>query len=185
MDNRVFVAFYSRRGHTRRLASEVCRGLETTRVRVDCLELEPERELGLFQVGARSLTHTAEPLAVDCNADLDGVNLLVLGTPVWGGFPAPYMRSLLERVEDLKGLPVVLFATCAYGDRSAEGDLREMVKASGGRPMDYHLWRVRRDGSMGLETASEAVVDSVLSLLPRGPSPATREGDVPGSGSRD
>lgn len=176
VENRVLVAFYSRRGHTRNLAREVCKGLEATRVQVSCLELEPKREHGLFGVGTSSLTRTVEPLADDCCADLEGVNLLVLGTPVWGGFPAPYLRSLLEVTQDLKGLPVVLFATCAYGDRGAEMELREMVRSTGGRPMDYHIWRIRRDGTRGLDRTTEAVVGSALALLPKDPSRGPLDG---------
>lgn len=169
MENRVLVAFYSRKGHTRKLAMAVCKGFEDSGVQVSCLELRPEKEQGLLQMGVSSLTRSAEPLAEDCYADLNGVNLLVLGTPLWGGFPAPYMRSLLEGLEDLKGLPVVLFATCAYGDRNAGEDLREMVRSTGGRPMEYHVWRIRHEGVTGLAETTEAVVDSALSLMPRGP----------------
>ncbi|MCK4969685.1 MAG: NAD(P)H-dependent oxidoreductase [Thermoplasmata archaeon] len=165
MSNRAIVAFYSRSGHTRALGLEICRLLKAETVLVDCVELEAERELGLLTVGARSLTHSKEPIK-ECEMDLEGANLMILGTPVWGGSPGPYMRSLLERVEDLKGLPVVLFATCAYGDRKASNDLREMVRATGGRPMDYHVWRTRKDGGDGLSRVAASVVDASLVLLP-------------------
>lgn len=161
----MIVAFYSRTGHTRALGLEVCRMLKLASVAVDCIELEPERQVGLLQAGAASITHSKEPIK-ECQVDLDGVNLMVLGTPVWGGNPAPYMRTLLDRVADLKGLPVVLFATCAYGDRKAEKDLREMVKSTGGRPMEYHVWRIRRDGSGGLADTADKVVGSARLLMP-------------------
>ena len=166
MRNRAIVAFYSRSGHTRALALEICRLLKAKTVEVDCVELEAERELGLLTVGARSVTHSKEPIK-ECEMNLEGANLMVLGTPVWGGSPAPYMRSLLERVGDLKGLPVVLFATCAHGDRKAGNDLREMVRTTGGRPMEYHVWRTRKDGSDGLSRVAVSVVDTSLVLLPR------------------
>jgi flavodoxin len=166
VNNRVLIAYYSRTGKTKELAHEVFKGLEGPNADVECLELKPERKLGVLQAGARSLTHSYEPIMAECHADLKGVNLLVLGTPIWGGFPAPYLGSLLERMEDLKGLPVVLFATCAYGDRRASDELRDMVKTSGGRPLDYHVWRIRRDGNGGMARTAAAVVDSALHLLP-------------------
>jgi hypothetical protein len=144
----------------------LCRLLRAETVEVDCVELEAEKELGLLTVGARSVTHSKEPIK-ECHLDLEGVNLLVLGTPVFGGSPAPYLRSLLDHVMDLKGLPVVLFATCASGDRKAESDLREMVRTAGGRPMEYHVWRTRKDGGDGLSKVAVSVVDTSLVLLPR------------------
>lgn len=165
MSNRAIVAFYSRSGHTRDLGLEICRLLRAETVEVDCLELEAERELNLLTAGARSMTHSKEPIK-ECQMDLEGVNLLVLGTPIWGGSPAPYLRSLLDRVMNLKGLPVVLFATCGNGDRKAEKDLRDMVRTAGGRPMEYHVWRIRKDGSDGLSKVAVAVVDTSLDLLP-------------------
>lgn len=161
----MLVAFYSRKGHTRDLGEAICDGLHRASVLVECVELEPERVVSMLSASASSLTRSIEPIK-ECRVDLDGVNLLVLGTPVWGGLPAPYMRSFLRRVQDLKGLPVVLFATCAYNDRKASLELREMVRTSGGRPMEYHLWRTRRGGTDDRWAVAESVVDSSLCLLP-------------------
>jgi len=163
--NRVFVAFYSRKGHTKELGQAVCRGLERSSVDVTCLELMPEKEVNVLSASASSFTHSSEPI-MECQVDLEGVNLLVLGTPLWGGLPAPYMRSLLERIEDLKGLPVVLFATCAHGDRNAANELREMVKSNGGRPLDYYLWRIRKEGPEGLNRTADKIVKAAMDILP-------------------
>jgi flavodoxin len=163
--NRVFVAFYSRKGHTRELGQAVCRGLEESSIDVTCLELEPEKEVNVISASASSFTRSSEPIK-ECQVDLEGVNLFILGTPIWGGLVAPYMRSLLERVQDMKGLPVVLFATCAYGDRNAAHELREMVRSTGGRPLDYHLWRIRKEGPEGRDRAAGRIVKAALDILP-------------------
>jgi flavodoxin len=163
--NKVFMAFYSRRGHTRELGEAICQGLQQASIDVECLELVPERQVNVLSASASSFTRSPEPIK-DCQVDLDGVNLLVLGTPIWGGLPAPYMRTFLQRVNDLKGLPVVLFATCAYDDRNASHELRDMVRTWGGRPMDYHLWRTRKGGRNDHKAVAESVVDSSLCLLP-------------------
>ena len=163
--NRVFVAYYSRKGHTKELGQAVCQGLEDASIDVTCLELMPEKEVNVLSASASSFTHSSEPIK-ECHLDLDGVNLFVLGTPLWGGLPAPYMRSLLERVEDLKGLPVVLFATCASGDRNAAHELRDMVRASGGRPLDYYIWRIKKDGADGRDRTADSIVKAAIDILP-------------------
>ena len=165
MQNRVVVAYYSRSGHTRALGQEICRLLENGGLPVETVEIEPECELGTFKFGTRSLTGASEPVK-ECDMGLNEANLLLLGTSVWGGNPAPYLRGLMDQVRDLRGLPVVLFTTCAYGDSDAEQDLREMVRTCGGRPMEYHVWRTRRDGNSGLSDVAEDVVASVQALLP-------------------
>ncbi len=165
MGNKVFVAFYSRKGHTKDLGDAICQGLRRACITVECLELEPEKEVNVLSASASSFTHSPEPIK-ECQVDLNGVNLLVLGTPIWGGLPAPYMRTFLGRVEDLKGLPVVLFATCAYDDRNASDELRDMVRSTGGRPLEYHVWKTRRRGPDDRKAVAEKVVDSSLCLLP-------------------
>jgi flavodoxin len=165
VENRVLVVFYSRKGHTKELGEAVCQGLKATEVDTDCLEVVPEKEVNVISASASSFTHAHEPIR-ECSVDLDAINLLVMGTPVWGGFPAPYLRSFMECVKDLKGIPVVLFATCAYGDRNASQELRDLIRETGGRPMEYHVWKIRRDGPGGRDRVAEAVVESTVGLLP-------------------
>ena len=61
---------------------------------------------------------------------------------------------------------MVLFATCAYDDRNASDELRDMVRSTGGRPLEYHVWRTRRGGPDDGRAVADRVVDSSLCLLP-------------------
>ena len=163
--NKVIVAFYSKTGHTRALGLEVARRLKGNGVEVCCKELEPEEEPTLIQVGTRRLTHGQLPVK-DCAIDLGDTNLLVIGSPIRVGGPSPYIRSFLETVADLKGIPVVLFATCSKRDGKAADELRQLVRDQGGRPFEYHVWRIEHDGAGGLTRIAEDVVTSALDILP-------------------
>jgi len=44
--------------------------------------------------------------------DLSGSDLVVIGTPVWGGKPVPAIRKAIARLKGCEGKPVVIFATC-------------------------------------------------------------------------
>jgi len=44
--------------------------------------------------------------------NLSGSDLVVIGTPVWGGKPVPAIREAITRFRECKGKPVVIFATC-------------------------------------------------------------------------
>jgi len=165
VQNRVIVAFYSKTGHTRALGLEIARRLKGKGVEVYCKELEPEEEATLIQAGHRTLTHGPLPVK-DCAIDLGDANLLVIGSPIWVGGSSPYIRSFLETVADLKGIPVVLFATCSKRDGKAADELRQLVRDQGGRPFEYHVWRIQRDGAPGLNSIAEDVVASALDILP-------------------
>jgi flavodoxin len=44
--------------------------------------------------------------------DLSASDLVVIGTPVWGGKPVPAIREAITRSRGCEGKPVVIFATC-------------------------------------------------------------------------
>ena len=44
--------------------------------------------------------------------DLSGSDLVVIGTPVWGGKPVPAIRKALAALTGCKGKKAVIFATC-------------------------------------------------------------------------
>jgi flavodoxin len=165
VQNRVIVAFYSKTGHTRALGLEIARRLKGNGIDVCCKELEPEEEPTLIQTGHRTLTHGPLPIK-DCALDLGDANLLLIGSPIWVGGASPYIRSFLENMADLKGIPVVLFATCSKRDGKAADELRQLVRDQGGRPFEYHVWRIQRDGAHGLNSTAEDVVTSALDMLP-------------------
>jgi len=46
------------------------------------------------------------------NIDLSGSDLVVIGTPVWGGKPVPAIRKALAAITGCRGKKAVIFATC-------------------------------------------------------------------------
>ncbi|HEX3002375.1 MAG TPA: ArsR family transcriptional regulator [Methanoregula sp.] len=44
--------------------------------------------------------------------DLSGSDLVVIGTPVWGGKPVPAIRKALAAITGCEGKKAVIFATC-------------------------------------------------------------------------
>jgi flavodoxin len=161
------VAYYSRTGHTRALSLEITRRLREAGLEVDEREAHPVKELGPLSAIHRVLTHSPEPVT-DGPLELSDVQLLLIGSPVWGISPAPYIRSMLETTKDLKGLPVVLFATCSSKHEAAGEELRELVREMGGRPFAYEVWRINKDGPEGLQETATRVVEAAISLLPSG-----------------
>ena len=60
--------------------------------------------------------------------DLSGYSLLVLGSPVYAGAPAPTLQRHLERIGDLNGIDTVLIVTSGGSDGEAEATLQQAVE---------------------------------------------------------
>ena len=69
--------------------------------------------------------------AVPDNIDLAGSDLVVIGTPVWGGRPVPAIKNAVAGLSGCSGKPVVLFATCGDKPGATLADLAKAVNAKG------------------------------------------------------
>ena len=75
-------------------------------------------------------------------ASLDGVEILFLGSPIWGHAPSARIVEWV-RGQDLSGIRVVPFFTYLhFADPDAIDGLREAIGESGGTPLDPILLRV-------------------------------------------
>lgn len=63
--------------------------------------------------------------------DLSGSDLVVIGTPVWGGKPVPAIRDALARCQGSQGKPVITFATCSEKPGSTLDVLAKDLAAKG------------------------------------------------------
>ena len=52
------------------------------------------------------------------HTDVSGSDLVVIGTPVWGGKPVPAVRNAIAGLTGCSGKPVILYATC--GEKPGE-----------------------------------------------------------------
>jgi flavorubredoxin len=87
---------------------------------------------GLAAAGWQVSTTTASRQAP---AAVTGYDLIVLGSPVYGGAPAKPLDRYIERVGDFRGKPVVILLTAA-GDAGPAIKLTEQkVARAGGRPL--------------------------------------------------
>lgn len=122
---KILVAFYSRDGHTRRVAEIFADGLKAD---IDEIEDKKPRKgiLGFLRAGYDAtrgrttvISHSKNP------ADYD---VVIVGTPVWNGRVTPAIRTYLaENREKVK--KAVFFATCA---RRAGKCLHQMHEIYGG-----------------------------------------------------
>lgn len=63
--------------------------------------------------------------------DLSTTDVIVIGTPVWGGKPVPAIKKAVAGFSGCAGKPVVLFATCGDKPGATLADLAKAVTAKG------------------------------------------------------
>lgn len=63
--------------------------------------------------------------------DLAGADLVVIGTPVWGGKPVPAVKKAVAGFSGCAGKPALLFATCGDKPGATLADLAKDVTAKG------------------------------------------------------
>lgn len=128
---KALVVYYSRSGNTREVAQSIAQEMQC-----DIEEIhDTQNRSGIigwlksgYQANRGKLT-TIKPLEKD-PSDYD---LIIVGTPIWAGFPAvPVKTYLLENKDKFKD--VAFFAT--YSGSGFQKTVRTMVEASGKEPIE-------------------------------------------------
>lgn len=133
MNEKILVVYYSRTGHTRRVAEELAATL-----RADIEEIvDPENRMGLLgylRSGRQAFfgqeTDIREPLK-----DPAAYDLVVVGTPVWNwSLSAPVRAYLTRRQQRFARPPVAFFLTeGGSGEQRVFGQMEELA---GKAPLD-------------------------------------------------
>jgi len=63
--------------------------------------------------------------------DLAGSDLVVIGTPVWGGQPVPAIKKAVAGFHGCEGKPVIIFATCGEKPGQTLPVLAQALSAKG------------------------------------------------------
>jgi hypothetical protein len=87
---------------------------------------------GLAASGWQVSTTTASNEATDAVTSYD---LIILGSPVYGGAPGKPLTRYIERVGDFRGKPVVILLTAAGDAEPAIKLTEQMVSRAHGRPV--------------------------------------------------
>ncbi len=127
---KVFVVFYSRSGHTKRVADGLARTLEAE---IEAL-VDTRNRAGLvgylksgYEATFGRLTRL-QPMVEDPAA----YDLVVIGTPIWNAAVSSPVRTFLAQ-QRAKIRRAAFF--CTYGGRGAERAFHQMAEASGKTPL--------------------------------------------------
>jgi len=127
---RILVVYFSRTGHTRRIAEEIAR-----RCDADVEGIEEARSRRGFFGYLRSAREAYKKVAVEIQPlryAPSSYDVVVLGTPVWAGHLSSPMRAFL-RAHAAEIASCALF--CTLGGSGAERTLAEMAELLGRPPL--------------------------------------------------
>ncbi|UGB37207.1 flavodoxin family protein [Frateuria soli] len=124
----LLVVYYSRSGKTARVAQALAQRLGADQVAIR--DRRTEGRVSIWRATLDRLLNTLPPIA-PVAVPLASYDLVVLGTPVWGGRAASPMRRFLS--DYATGLPPVAFF-CTMGGSGAEGTFTDMQARLGKPP---------------------------------------------------
>jgi menaquinone-dependent protoporphyrinogen IX oxidase len=124
------VVFYSRSGHTKKVAESIASTLQC-----DIDELVDQKKrggvIGYIKSG-RDAMRKQETEIREVRKNPGDYDLVIIGTPIWGGRMTPAIRTYLTRYRDsLKG--VAFF--CTSGNGKSQKGFPEMEELSGKAPV--------------------------------------------------
>jgi len=120
------IVYYSWKGHTEKVATALAKHLDAELVRI-----EPVNEGSALGKGLKALFNMKSPIK-PMKTDLDGVDTLVIASPVWVGKVPAYVNQYLDSVSGASGIPFhVIVEMGGRGDQSAIAIVRTALERKG------------------------------------------------------
>ena len=120
------IVYYSRTGNTRAAAQILAEKIKKQNIAVDLIEIEAMKRPGFFTAGRAAMKQKELPIK-NPNVDLGKYDTLVVGSPVWGGCCAPFIKTFFSSAKNINGKKNAMFIT-GGGTPDPQGKPREMMK---------------------------------------------------------
>ena len=118
------VIYYSYEGNSTLIAKNVASVIETDVFEIKTVDSKKRGGLAKFIWGCSQVFMNKKPALQPLSVDMNTYDLVILGTPVWAGSPAPAIVSFLDSTR-ISGKKVALF--CCHG--GGKGKVFEKIKA--------------------------------------------------------
>jgi flavodoxin len=123
------IVYHSETGNTKRVAEYIHEKTDS-----DILELKPEKKyskIGMYTSGIKkALLQQRDEIGIT-NIDLSSYDIIIIGTPVWGGHPTPVANAGLGIIKGGEGKKAVAFATYRGSEGESLNILRKKLEDAG------------------------------------------------------
>jgi len=164
---KIGIIYYSKTGNTRYVAHLLEQKLKEKNRDVDIVEIEAVKQPGFFGAGAAAIKEKELPIK-NTGFDLKPYDTLIVGSPIWGGRPSPFLKTFFKCAKNVKGKKVA----CFVGGKGESGShtlaqdiMRKNLEAVGMNVSDAFLDLQMGKGSIRSgEQEIEGFLDKVLPL---------------------
>jgi flavodoxin len=109
---KIGIIYYTRSGNTRKAAEILQEKLKQKKADVELVEIQHEKKPSFFKAGRAAMTELELPIK-NKDFDLKKYDTIIVGSPTWAGRPVPYIKSYLNKAENIKGKKTGVFSTGA------------------------------------------------------------------------
>ena len=102
------IIYYSRTGNTRHVVQLLENKMKEKKLDVDIIEIQAVKRPGFLGAGRAAMKELELPI-VNEGVDLKQYDLLIIGSPVWGGMPSPFIKTFLSKAKNVKGKQAAWF----------------------------------------------------------------------------
>jgi len=106
---KIGIVYYSRTGNTKQVA-KILEEKFKQKAEVDLIEIEHAKKPGFFKAGSAAMKQKELPIK-NTDFNMEKYDFLVVGSPTWGGSPSPFIKSFMNKAENIKGKKVAVFGT--------------------------------------------------------------------------
>ena len=121
------VVFYSYDGNCKYTARQIGSLLKADLVQVEPVKEKRRPKFAMFFSGGIQVVFNKKPALKPYAFDASQYDLLILGTPVWAGSPAPAIKIFLSQTK-ISGKKIALFVCHAGGPGKAMDKLKAELK---------------------------------------------------------
>ena len=107
---KIGIVYYSRTGNTRQVAKILEEKFKEKKAEVDLIEIEHVKKPGFFTAGKAAMKQLELPIK-NTDFDMEKYDVIIAGSPTWAGRPSPFIKSFMNKAENIKGKKVAIFGT--------------------------------------------------------------------------
>ena len=120
------IVYYSRSGNTKYAAQMLKEKLKGKNIDVDLIEIQSVKRPGFFKAGRAAMREMDLPIK-NIDVDLHSYDAFVVGSPIWAGKPAPFIKTFFSTAKNVKGKKTVMFVT-GGGKPDSQGKAKDCIK---------------------------------------------------------
>lgn len=126
MAKKVLIVYYSWSGVTEKLANKIAQAIpESTQLKLTVPDKTFSSDMyETFDISKEQIAQNNYPKIQSLSIDVNDFDLILVGSPVWGGKPATPIYTFLNEIQDFKG-EVASF----YTDAGTVGDYAKVFKS--------------------------------------------------------